>query len=281
MKEYDLIKKLFGDVPDLFASDAQFFDAGNQRFGITCDTFSEEDMFTTESPERLGRNLVIATLSDLRAAACAPAFYMHSISFPRDVAESWASELARGIRDELAQNRCALIGGDTGSGATFSYTGIAWGPQTRPLSRIIPDAPQHLYVSGKLGALNAAILAGVPTPSLFRRDTPPAATACIDTSGGFMDALWQLHTLNPNHRFDVANVPADDIALLFGGAGEYELLYTAPEAESVCIGTVTPGKCGVFLDGAEIKTAPPDPRDFATLDAYILAIRSQLHELFG
>lgn len=286
MNEYGLIKKLFGDtVPDLFASDAQFFDAAGQRWGITCDAFSpDEDCFTLESPRRLGANLVIATLSDLYASGCEPSFFMHAITFPHDAEESWMGELAAGIASALKEAGCVLLGGDTGQGKSLSYTGIGLGPQRRPLTRRFPDARQRLYVSGKLGALNAAAYSGVPTPALTRRPTPPAATACIDTSGGFMDAVWQLHELNPNHTIAIQDIPVDDISLLFGGAGEYELLFTAPYDEeetsgAFCIGEVISGREGVSLDGCAITAPPPDPRSYTSRTEYIGAIFRSIEAL--
>ena len=286
MNEYALIKQLFGKtVSDLFESDAQFFDVAGQRWGITCDAFSqEEDCFTLESPRRLGANLVIATLSDLYASGCEPAFFMHAITFPRDAQESWIEDPAAGIASALGEANCVLMGGDTGQGKSLAYTGMALGSQRRQLTRRFPAKRQSLYVSGNLGALNAAAYSGAATPALTRRTTPPTSTACIDTSGGFMDAVWQLHELNPNHAIVIKDVPVDDLALLFGGAGEYELLFTAPVDEeetsgAFCIGEVMPGAEGVSLNGRTIIAPPPDPRSYASREEYIAAIFKSVEAL--
>lgn len=286
MNEYALIRKLFGsDVPDLFGSDAQFFDVAGERWGVTCDAFSpEEDCFTLENPRRLGANLVVATLSDLYASGCRPAFFEQAVTFPRDATAAWLADFAGGVRGALAEADCRLLGGDTGQGVALAYTGIALGPQVQKISRHFPVARQDLYVTGHLGALNAAAFTGSPTPALVRRPTPSTATSCIDTSSGFMDAVWQLHELNPRHAIRVARPPVENVAYLFGGAGEYELLFTAPPgapvpAGAVRVGEVVPDAAGVTLDGHPVMEPPPDPRSFTGRADYVAAILEQVKGL--
>jgi thiamine monophosphate kinase len=289
MKEYELISSLFGDISGLFESDAQIIEIGGQKYGITCDTFSfEEDMFTDDDPLLLGHNLVAATVSDLTASGCAPAFFMHSITFANNGPTAdyqWMKTLTEGISSALKSINCVLIGGDTGQAQSFSYTGIAIGSQIKSVSRIFPNIAQHLYVSGNLGDANEAILKSQSTPEFELRPMPKRMLACIDTSGGFADALWQLHELNPQFRIDVKDPPTNDIRMLFGGAGEYELLYTAADAsheteDAILVGTVTPGEKGLFLNGAEIKNSPPDPRS-SSLTEYIGALEKYVYEIFG
>ncbi len=284
MNEYSLIRHLFGDVKDLFKSDAQLIEVAGQKWGITCDSFSlEEDLFTADNPHVLGQNLVTATLADLIATGCKPAFYEHTLILPKTSSETWVRELTEGISHALVQAGCQLIGGDMGQADRFAYTGIGLGPQLRNVSRLLPNELQKLYVSGELGDVNESILKRLPTPLLEPRVLPACALAAIDTSSGFMDAVWQLHVLNPHVKFEITNPPVKDIRFLFGAAGEYELLFTSaePVPGAICIGTVTPGKTGVYLNGKEIKVPPPDPRSFTSLQEYITSVEKQVHELFG
>jgi len=284
VKEYELISKLFGDTDKLFQSDAQIIEINGQKWGITCDSFSlEEDLFTPDNPYRLGCNLVTATISDLFASGCKPTFYQHSIVLPKNCDEKWTFDLVEGIKDTLKKAGCVLIGGDMGQSEKFSYTGIALGQQVQNISRIFPQMHQKLYISGKLGDANEAVLTSQSTPEFELRDIPENALSCIDTSGGFIDALWQLHELNPDFKIDVKNVPVNDIALLFGGAGEYELLFTSDEVDenAFCIGDVVPNEKGVFLNGIELTQAPPDARDYDNLSDYIGDIKRMVYDYFG
>lgn len=275
MREYELIKNLFGDTKDLFKSDAQLIEISGENWGITCDDFSlTEDLFTDKDPYLLGSNLVVATLSDLYATGCTPSFYEHSIVFPKNRNYKWCEGLADGIKDILRQVGCILVGGDTGRGNELRYTGIALGKQERKISRIFPKIVQNLYVTGNLGDANEAIVKFKPTPRFELRTLPECALSAIDTSGGFVDALWILHKLNQDFKIEIENPPCNDINYLFGGAGEYELLFTTNEkcSDAIKIGRVIPNDKGVFINGVELTTAPPDPRAYKFMPFYILDV---------
>ena len=279
MREYEIISKLFPNTKDLFLSDAQIIDINGQKWGITCDEFSfEEDLFTQNQPYDLGQNLVTATLSDLYATGCKPTFYEHALVFPKDKSYEWCEQLVLGIKHALEKANCTLVGGDTGQSKKFRYTGIALGQQVKQISRIFPYVEQNLYITGKLGDVNESIIKRKPTPLFEMRYTPETALSCIDTSGGFMDAIWLLHGINPNFKIIIENPPCDNIGYLFGGAGEYELLFTS-QAEcnnAIKIGKVIPDEKGVFLNNIEITQAPPDPRNYKSIISYILAIKKQI-----
>ena len=287
MNEYDLIRGLFGrDVPDLFASDAQFFATGGGEWGVTCDAFcAEDDGFDPRDPRLFAANVVRGTLSDLAASGCEPAFFLQAVSFPRGASAAWLAAWAEGLREALVEAGCVLLGGDTGEADAPACTGIALGPRRRPLSRRLPPGgPFRLWTTGPFGAFNAAAAAGRPAPAIPRRAPPPCAVACIDTSGGFADAVWLLHEQNPGFDFDLRGVPVappGDPALLFGGAGEYELLFAAPPdapAPPGClpVGEARParGEGRVTLDGVPLEAPPPDPRAFPDRAAYIRAVLS-------
>ena len=147
-------------------------------------------------------------------------------------------------------------------------------------------------MTGTVGDANLSAFTGQPAP-LFELRLKEAefiksnATACMDTSGGFMDTVWTLHELNNGMeiRLDSSLFPVDrkvqqfcrengipEQAFLYGGAGEYELIFTVPKGANVAIpatkiGSVKAGS-GLFIDDTEIKNAPPCPRSFPNRKLY-------------
>lgn len=329
MNEYDTIRAIASRFPrsrdqlnQLFECDAELIRLGDQVWGLTMDEFSpEEDLFTAEAPVVLGANLTVATLSDLLAAGVAPRFFLHALSLPCDVSPVFVEGLVEGIRSVLDQAGCALCGGDLGTADTWRYCGFAMGPvaSARPLTHRLPAEPQTLWVTGELGDANLAALRQGPTPSFELRLKEAEivrehATACIDTSGGLMDAVWILHAMSPGLRIDLhadrvplargireataaAGIPAE--AALLGGAGEYELLFATPRdmddgAVAALQGLgVTPiadvtagGEGGVYICRrgravAAMTAPPPCPRSAASEAAYLQAVARTAVALFG
>jgi thiamine-monophosphate kinase len=330
MHEYDMIRTIvaaFPRSPDQlnapFTCDAELVRIGGQVWGVTMDDFSpEEDRFTSDDPAALGANLATATLSDLLAAGVEPRFFLHALSLPRRADAAFVERLSAGIRGVLDAAGCACCGGDLGVSNPWRYCGLAMGPvlSGRPLTHRLPaDIPQVLWVSGELGDANAAAWRGLPPPrfELRLRESRLVrewGTACIDTSGGFFDALWLLHEQSPGTRFEVylesipiaaaarqlarrAGVPAESV--LLGGAGEYELLFAAPEdlpadaerelldAGLTPIGTAYPHerpeidirRHGQFV--GVVSGPPPCPREAATIHEHARAVLCRAGELFG
>ena len=343
MNEYDLIRVFAEEFMrsgrfrnELFMCDAELVWIGDQLWALTIDEFSpEEDLFTSDDPEALGANLATATLSDLLAAGADPQFFMHAVSLPKDVSAAFVTGLASGIKSVLEMADCALCGGDMGSAETWRFCGFAMGPvpDNRPLTHVLrgnkddpvsgtrlgqPPSLQTLWVTGELGDANLAVIEGEATPrfelrleeaELIRR----YGTACIDTSGGFMDAVWLLHTLNPGIHIEIdleavplaagiaefaerSGVPGE--AALLGGAGEYELLFTVPvtlaestQSELACaaatrVGTVRPdAEPGVYIcrDGKPVSVMtvpPPCPREAATVADHTRDVMHMALKLF-
>jgi thiamine-monophosphate kinase len=329
MNEYDIIRSMAGRFPrsrrqrnQLFTCDAELIEIGGQLWGLTLDEFTpEEDLFSSEDPELLGANLATATLSDLLAAGAEPEFFMHAVSLPRQADAAFIDRLCGGIKSVLDKVGCFLCGGDIGMAETWRYCGFAMGRLLgdKPLTHILPKEPQMLWVTGQLGDANLAALAGQPTPRFeLRLEEAGLArrfgTACIDTSDGFLNAIWLLHTVNPEMRIEVhcdrlpfaPGIP-DFAALkgfpkeaaLLGGAGEYELLFSTPlftpgspnaqavSAAAKLIATAqSHDKPGVFLyrSSKPIGTmleAPPCPRDAANVAEHIQDVMQAAQKLFG
>lgn len=321
MREDEIITSILGNFSrskkqrnEPFACDAEIVTIADKLWGITMDEFSpEEDMFGEMEPFALGSNLATAVLSDLFACGAKPEFFMHSLVLGENTDANFIDELVKGISSVLDSTNCFLLGGDIGRGQNWRYTGMAMGPvcSGRYLSRVLPDKPQAIWVTGKLGDANLAAFTHNAAPLFELRLTEAQyirdnATSCIDTSGGFFDSVWILKTLNKNLRFEInaASLPlADGIidfckanalppqACLFGGAGEYELVFTTPvdatpEIEATRIGSVCSSeKPGLFFDLGEhlveITQPPPCARETPDRNEYIQRILKQVNYVFG
>jgi len=325
VNEYDLIRKIASKFPrtsdvdaGLFGCDAELVRIGTDIWGMTIDTFTpEEDLFTSDDPVKLGRNLATATLSDLLAAGIEPRFFLSSLSLPRTGDPRLGDGLTTGIAEILSEARCLHCGGDLGTADPWCFTGFAMGPVTapKPLTHHVPDDPHVLCVTGTLGDLNLSAFLGTPTPVIELRlreaeRVRRCGTACIDTSGGLLDAVWLLHRQNPGLRFtvDLEAVPLADgtrsfiertktplEALLLGGAGEHELLFTLPAinlpmlhheltaAGIAVIGAVTPGNSEIVLQRGKherrMDMPPPCPREAASAQEHAQAVMKMAQEL--
>lgn len=318
MNEYELITRLAAGFPRSplqrngpFSSDAEVLRLAGRDWCLTIDEFSPEEDLFSGSPELLGWNLGVATLSDLLASGAEPRFFLQALVLPRRGAAKFAAGLARGLGGALRAAGCSLCGGDLGSADSWRFTGFAMGPAAgRPVGRVLPRGDYGLWVTGALGDANLAALTGRPAPRFElrlaeSRALRARAAACIDTSGGLADALWCLRRVNPRFRFEIdlsavpfapgveraaaaAGLPAG--AFLLGGAGEYELLFALPEGArprgvTRIGGASSSGNQGIFFAGgrkaAEMKTPPPCPRSAGSREAYIAAAAAAAKELFG
>ncbi|NCC51029.1 MAG: hypothetical protein EOM20_07405 [Spartobacteria bacterium] len=328
MNEYETIKhmsELFSQSPDqlntVFSCDAELIRIGEAIWGLTIDEFTpEEDLFTMDDPCQLGANLATATLSDLLASGIEPRFYMHTVSLPTDIDPAFVTEFSNGIHHILEKACCMLIGGDFSTAPTWRYCGFAMGPSetTQPLSRIMPASPQTLWVTGDLGDLNSSAFVGATTPCIELRTIEARlihqhASACIDTSSGFMDAIWLLHHLNPTMKIEI-NTKALPLApsvretaqqtgvipeaALVGGAGEYELLFTTPseldeameeifsQKKITRIGRATPAEQAELIlkhspgQRVNVNEPPPCARSMVTRERYIEQVIQQATKLF-
>lgn len=322
MNEYEFIKKItskFKRSPlqrnKLFESDSEIVEIDGRPWGMSMDEFSpEEDLFTSADPFELGSNLAVAVLSDLFASGIRPVFYMHALSLPHDMDEFFAEKLLDGIKNILDKSGCMLCGGDTGTSvSSWRYCGFAIGPAavSEPLTRVLPVKRQSLMLTGFLGDANLAAFAKTETPHFELRNKEAdfisrKACGCIDTSGGFIDALWLLKKMNPLLRFEIhmeslplcaalkafsekTGIPRE--AALVGGAGEYELLFACDVNQAIDISAskiadVFPDAVpGVFFfrNGrpiSELREEPLSPRNFKSIDLYSREVIATAGKLF-
>ena len=240
-----------------FEADAEIIDlGGGSLLALTCDTLhAGSELATAATPYARGWLAATATLSDLAAVGARPQALLLSCSFRRgQTSLDDAREIGAGADD--------VIGGDTNWAGEESFTGCALGlVQGAPIGRVGAEAGDALYVSGPVGAGNAAGVRSVlhseeasdvwlpmarcSIGTLMREQ----AKACIDTSDGLVSAALMLADLN-GLGFELLDEPAmyDAAALELAASlnlpgwllaagewGEYELLYAvAPESEAAC-----------------------------------------------
>ena len=104
MDEKKIIEKIIGKfekshlhLNNFYESDAEVFDHRGNKMLFTMDEFSSEDLFREVNPVQLGKNLAIATISDIFASGGDPMFYAHSMSVPKNWSEDFILNLSSGI----------------------------------------------------------------------------------------------------------------------------------------------------------------------------------------
>ena len=321
MRESDLIKMISShfirssqQINKPFESDSEIIRLGSDIMAVTMDEFSDEDGFGDMSAEMLGHNMAVAVLSDLFASGAVPGFYIHCLIVPGSESGCFIRDVCRGVSSVLKQANCFLIGGDVGSGDSWRYCATAIGSieNSRYITRIMPSVEQDLWVTGDIGDANYAGLAQKSCP-VFELRLKEAeyirknALACIDTSGGFADAVWMLWENNTsmNIEVDFASLPfcrevienfsGNNVLLggmLYGGAGEYELLFTLPAGEVPDINAVKVGRVMPCKDNAGlaynlngrviIVTEPPVcSRSTESRSVYIEKVIEQVQNVFS
>lgn len=235
---------------ELFEADAEILKKKNGYMLFSVDDFSNEDRFRTNNPYQLGKNLAVATLSDIFASGGSPQYFSHSVALnPEKWNKNYLVELARGIAEVLVETGTAFIGGDLGTSADWHYTGIAIGHADKPLMRKKTAPGDLIYMTGNCGTgnLEAALQlfnidSDISTQFELRhkeaRLIQEFATTCIDSSDGIANALRTISSLN-NTGFLIECLNADPIAsaflaklklpeelLFLGECGEYELVFT-------------------------------------------------------
>jgi thiamine-monophosphate kinase len=241
-----------------FESDAEVLTCGNGKLLFTTDEFSDEDLFRTDNPYRLGYNLAAATISDVLAVGGTPYAYSHAVKASSSWTSEYVTQLAQGIGAVLKTCGIGSIGGDIGVSSQWSYTGICLGFSPNPISRKGATENDHIYMTGTIGAGNIEAAFSlydrgqiVTLEDHFVENYFPVrikeskligqwASCCIDTSDGVLNAINTLAEINdlgykienlpyqPEAKLlcEMLNVPKE--ALFMGECGEYELLFSVP-----------------------------------------------------
>jgi thiamine monophosphate kinase len=244
-----------------FSSDAEIVEVSGAHLAITIDDYSAEDLLPEKDAELLGWNLVTATVSDLLAVGACPEFMLNSLVVAPGTDRSYLAALSAGMQSALEVCGARMLGGDTGSGEAWRFTGVALGSFVagqRPISRISTARSGVVMATGCFGDANLAAGGGGPPVRLEPRVTESAAlsavhsadpadpgVACIDTSDGLVRALETLGELNAKLSLTIdlkaisyaegvtqaaAKLGIVPEVFLMGSAGEYELLALVPES---------------------------------------------------
>ena len=303
-------------VNELFESDAEILKKKRGFLLFSVDDFSKEDHFRTANPYQLGKNLAVATLSDIFASGGTPQYFSHSLALnPEKWGNSFLIKLSRGVAEILLETGTAFIGGDLGTAEEWHYTGIVIGHSDKPLMRKKTAPGELIYMTGNCGTgnLEAALqLFNIDSDILTQfelrykeaRLIQEFATTCIDSSDGIVNALRTISSLNKT-GFLIDRVNPDPIAsaymaklklpeelLFLGECGEYELVFTIKpedeknflaEAESrelyfTKIGTIQEEE-KMLLSGSvhyDLSDFNIGGRDFADPQEYIIALTKYL-----
>lgn len=201
------------------------------------------------TPAEIGYRAVTAALSDLAAMAAQPLGVLTAIVLP----EPWRdklSEIAEGIGVAVSNAETKVLGGNLSAGAEFSITTTVLGHAGAVLRRDAVRPGDTLYLTGRVGAVGAALsafLAGrAPSPEQRERFARPVAriaearwmaaagaTAAIDISDGLAaDAGHLAAASGVGIELELGAVPvgagvSPRDALASGE--EYELLVAAPQ----------------------------------------------------
>ena len=295
---------------------------------LTTDSIVEEIATGLYGPYLAGWMTVIVNMSDLAAVGARPLGIVISEVLQPGISTGTIGELQRGISEACEACGTYVLGGDTNFGSHMILNGCAAGftDKERTLSRIGCNPGDLLYSTGRPGAGNAFALA-----HFAFKDGPPFsykpmarlnegrtvagfASACMDTSDGVLGTLDQLMRLN-NRGFELAEHWEDFLdsasrtmaleaeipawLLLAGQHGEFELLFTIPEATEahfiqqaqkdgwvpLLIGKVTEEKSirlplygrMVSLDTARIRNLPQQTA--GDIPSYISALLAMDREL--
>jgi len=239
--------------------------APGTQLAISSDMLVEgHHFFPDVDPEALGHKALAVNLSDLAACGARPLAFTLALSLPR-ADEAWLAGFARGLFALADAHGCTLMGGDTTRGPlNICITVFGEVPSGQALLRSGGRPGDELWVSGTLGDARLALEAlqdkrklapEVLKTARLRLERPAPrvalglalrgiATAAMDLSDGLAGDLGHLlqasgcgaqleaAVLSPLlAAHDASLDDATRLGLVLGGGDDYELLFSAPEAQ--------------------------------------------------
>ena len=239
-----------------------------QQLAISTDMLvAGRHFFEGTDPAAIGHKALAVNLSDLAAMGARPVGFTLALALPTADA-AWLQGFADGLFGLAARAACPLIGGDTTRGPlNISITVLGQVPATHALRRDGARVGDAIWVSGPLGAAALAVARrsqGQPVPDAAARrlDWPEprlaaglgltgVASAAMDISDGLAGDLGHLLTasgrrqgLSLGAELWEGRLPLDPVLresgvahdealqLALHGGDDYELLFTAPTAQT-------------------------------------------------
>lgn len=239
-----------------------------QQLAISTDMLvAGRHFFEGTDPAAIGHKALAVNLSDLAAMGARPVGFTLALALPTADA-AWLQGFADGLFRLAARAACPLIGGDTTRGPlNISITVLGQVPATHALRRDGARVGDAIWVSGPLGAAALAVARrsqGQPVPDAAARrlDWPEprlaaglglagVASAAMDISDGLAGDLGHLLTasgrrqgLSLGAELWEDRLPLDPVLresgvahdealqLALHGGDDYELLFTAPTAQT-------------------------------------------------
>jgi thiamine-monophosphate kinase len=225
--------------------------------------------FFNEDPAgAIARKALRVNLSDLAAKGARPLGFLLTLALPKDIDEQWLTEFAKGLRDDAANYRCPLFGGDTvrtPGPVMVSVAMFGSVPDGRMVKRAGAQAGDTVFVTGTIGdaALGVQLRDGakwslpdtqrdhllsrylLPQPRQALAETVlHEASAAMDVSDGLAGDLAKLCRVSGvAATVDAARVPLSDaakavlavdpgaLATALTGGDDYEILCTVPKAK--------------------------------------------------
>ena len=252
--EFDAIRRMlerWGPRASRIGDDAAVITSlGDRAFVISTDISVENVHFRRQwlTPEEIGYRAASAALSDLAAMGAKPLGMLAAIALPPE----WRSSLdaiGDGIGDAAAFAEAPIIGGDMSRASELSITITVLGTARDVLFRTAARPGDTVYVTGSLGASQAALRALLvgrdPDPAHRERFAHPipriteavwlsehGATSAVDISDGLVaDVAHMAAASRVRITIDLDAVPAvEGVSSLDAATSgeEYELVVTAP-----------------------------------------------------
>jgi thiamine-monophosphate kinase len=168
--EDSLIARYFRPIatdPGAFGllDDAAILAASGDEIVVTTDAVVEDVHFLSDDPpDTVARKALRVNLSDLAAKGAAPAGFVLTLAL-RAADDAWLAPFARGLAEDAATYRCALLGGDTVSTPgplMISITAFGRVAPGRMVQRRGAKLGDRVVVTGTIGdaALGLDILRG-------------------------------------------------------------------------------------------------------------------------
>ena len=225
-----------------------------QQLAISTDMLvAGRHFFEGTDPAAIGHKALAVNLSDLAAMGARPVGFTLALALPTADA-AWLQGFADGLFRLAARAACPLIGGDTTRGPlNISITVLGQVPATHALRRDGARVGDAIWVSGPLGAAALAVARrsqGQPVPDAAARrlDWPePRLAAGLGLAGDLghlLTASGRRQGLSLGAELWEDRLPLDPVLresgvahdealqLALHGGDDYELLFTAPTAQT-------------------------------------------------